>query len=265
VAVGGDLLGFTEHDGGLFAVSAVGGRFRLHRLPPVDHHVRALRLAVEAGRPEAVAVAAEALDALLPPTGRGPITVVGSPPGLPWAALPSYRGRPVSLGGPTGATPVSTAAWIAGPALTHATREVTALQRVHGGTVLAGRAATVDAALRAMDGVDVVHIAAHGRVRGLFSSVQLADGHLHGHDLDRLVRPPRVVVLSSCESDLAPAFLRRGAEAVIAGTLAVADDRTPALMAAVHRGLRAGLGAAAALALAQVEHGDPSFSCFGPG
>jgi CHAT domain-containing protein len=99
----------------------------------------------------------------------------------------------------------------------------------------------------------------------LFSSLQLADGHLHEHDLDRLVRPPRVVVLSSCESGLAPAFLRRGAEAVIAGTLAVSDDRTPALMAAVHLGLRAGLGPAAALAAAQVDHGDQAFSCFGPG
>lgn len=265
VLSGATLLGFTEYDGDLFAVSVVGGRFRLHRILPVDHHVRALRLAVEAGRKDAVAASAEALDALLPPTGDGPITIVGSPPGLPWAALPSYRGRPVSLGGPTGPAPLSTTAWIAGPALTHAAREVTALHRVHGGVVLTGRSAAVDAALRAMDGVDVVHIAAHGRVRGLFSSLQLADGHLHGHDLDRLARPPRVVVLSSCESDLAPAFLRRGAEAVIASTLAVPDDRTPALMAAVHRGLRAGLGPAAALALAQVEHGDRAFSCFGSG
>jgi tetratricopeptide (TPR) repeat protein len=265
VPSGAPLLSFTEHDGRLFAVSVVGGRFRLHRISPVEHHVRALRLAVETGRRDAAAAAAEALDALLPPTGDGPVTITGSPPGLPWAALPSYRGRPVSLGGPTGSVPVSTTAWIAGPELTHATREVTSLQRVHGGAVLTGRSASVDAALRAMDGVDAVHIAAHGRVRGLFSSLQLADGYLHEHDLDRLVRPPRVVVLSSCESDLAPAFLGRGAEAVIASTLAVPDDRTPALMAAVHLGLRAGLGPAAALALAQVEHEDQAFTCFGPG
>jgi tetratricopeptide (TPR) repeat protein len=259
------LLSFTRHDGDLFAVSVVGGRFRLHRVAPVDHHVRALRLAVEAGRQDAAALSAEALDALLPPTGDGPVTITGSPPGLPWAALPSYRGRPVSLGGPTAPAPLSTSAWIAGPALTHAAREVTALRRVHGGVVLTGRSATVDAALRSMDGVDVVHIAAHGRVRGLFSSLQLADGHLHGHDLDRLARPPRVVVLSSCDSDLAAAFLRRGAGAVIASTLAVPDDRTPALMAAVHAGLRAGLGPAAALADAQVDHGDQAFTCFGRG
>ncbi len=260
-------LTFTEHDGDLHAVTVLDGRARLHRIAPLDHHVRTLRLAVEADRPAAVATAAGALDALLPPTGDGPITITGSPRGLPWAALPSYRGRPVSLDAttPPNPAPLRTSTWIAGPALTHADREVTTLHRAHGGTVLTGRSATVDTALRAMDGVDVLHITAHGRARGLFSSLQLADGHLHGHDLDRLTRPPRIVVLSSCDSDLATAFLRRGAEAVIASTLAVPDDRTPALMAAVHAGLRAGLGPAAALARAQLAHGDQAFTCFGSG
>ncbi|WNV91103.1 CHAT domain-containing protein [Umezawaea sp. Da 62-37] len=269
VAPDGALLSFTVHNGQLIAVSVVDGRFRLHRLDPVDHHVRALRLAVETGHEDAVRASAEALDALLPPTGDGPVTIAGSPPGLPWAALPSYRGRPVSLGAtPPYPDPPRAGAWIAGPNLAHADREVGALHRLHGGTVLTGRSATVEAALRAMDGVDVAHLAAHGHLRGdqpLFSSLELADGPLHGHDLDRLARPPRVVVLSACDSGLAPAFLRRGTGAVIASTLAVPDDRAPALMAAFHTALRAGLGPAAALAQAQVRHGDRRFNCFGPG
>jgi len=265
IPVIGPTLAFTPYNGDLLAVTAVDGRHRLHRVPRLDHHVHALRLAVEADRPHAVRTAAEALHALLPPTGTGPITITGSPAGLPWAALPSYRGRPVSLGSTPPPVPLRTSAWIAGPALAHAGREIAALHRAHGGTALTGGAATVDAALRTMDGVDVVHVAAHGHRRGLFSSVQLADGHLHAHDLDRLSHPPRIVVLSSCDSGLAPAFLRRGTGAVIASTLAVPDDRTPALMAAVHAGLRAGLGPAAALASAQLQHGDRSFTCFGPG
>ncbi|PRY43347.1 CHAT domain-containing protein [Umezawaea tangerina] len=269
VPSGTTLLAFTIHNGHLIAVSVVDGRCRLHRLPPVDHHVHALRLAVETGHEDAVRASADALDALLPPTGDGPVTITGGPPGLPWAALPSYRGRPVSLGAaPPDADPPRTHAWIAGPDLVHADREVADLRRAHGGTVLAGRAATVEAALRAMDGVDVAHLAAHGHLRGdqpLFSSLQLAGGPLHGHDLDRLARPPRIVVLSACDSGLAPAFLRRGAKAVVASTLTVPDDRAPALMAAFHDGLRSGLGPAAALADAQVRHGDRRFSCFGPG
>ncbi|MET1075587.1 MAG: CHAT domain-containing protein [Umezawaea sp.] len=261
------LLSFTVHHGHPIAVSVVDGRCRLHRLAPLDHHVRALGLALETGHDDAARASAEALDALLPPTGDGPVTITGSPPGLPWAALPSYRGRPVSLGAaPPSRVPPRTSAWISGPNLVHADREVAALHREHGGTVLTGRAATVEAALRAMDGVDVVHLAAHGHLRGdqpLFSSLELADGPLHGYDLDRLTRPPRVVVLSACDSGLAPAFLRRGSEAVVASTLTVPDDRAPALMAAFHTGLRAGLDPAAALARAQVRHGDRRFSCFG--
>ncbi|HWO59358.1 MAG TPA: CHAT domain-containing protein [Umezawaea sp.] len=260
-------LAFTRHGGDLHTVTAVANRFRLHRIDPLDHHVEALRLAVEADRPTAAAHAAEALEALLPPTGDGPITITGSPPGLPWAALPSYRGRAISLDGgpPQNPKPLRTSAWIAGPELTHATREVVALHRLHGGAVRTGRSATVDAALRAMDGTDVVHVAAHGRSRGLFSALQLADGELQEHDLSRLRRPPRIVVLSACDSGLAPAFLRHGAEAVIAGTLAVPDDRTPAFMAAVHEGLRTGLDPATALARAQLAHDDRAFTCFGSG
>jgi hypothetical protein len=260
-------LAFTRHDGVLHAVTAIANRFRLHRIDPLDHHVEALRLAVEADRPAAAAHAAEALETLLPPTGTGPITITGSPPGLPWAALPSYRGRAITLDGeaPPNPEPLRTSAWIAGPDLTHATREVATLHRLHGGTIRTGRSATVDAALRAMDGTDVVHVAAHGRSRGLFSSLQLADGELHEHDLSRLRHPPRIVVLSACDSGLAGAFLRHGAEAVIASALAVPDDRAPAFMAAVHAGLRAGLGAAAALARAQLAHDDRAFTCFGSG
>jgi CHAT domain-containing protein len=209
------------------------------------------------------------LDALLPPTGDGPLTIVpaGVLHGLPWSALPSYRGRPVSVAASAGASePLRTSAWIAGPDLVHARQEVVALHGTHGGARLTDSDSTVDKALAAMDGVDIAHLAAHGTARAdLFSSLDLADGPLHGHDLDRLHRPPKVVVLSACDSGLAPAFLTRGTTAVIASTRHVPDDRVPALMATVHAGLRTGVGPAAALAHAQSEHGDLGFNCFGSG
>ena len=69
--------------------------------------------------------------------------------------------------------------------------------------VLDGAAATVAAALAALDGASLAHIAAHGRFREdspLFSSLTLADGPLLVHDLQGLARPPHRVVLSACES-----------------------------------------------------------------
>jgi tetratricopeptide (TPR) repeat protein len=267
------LLSFTVHDGQLLAVSVVGKQVRLHRIGELDRHVRALRLAIAAGHRQAAREAAAALDRLMPPTGDGPLVVTpaGALHDMPWSALPSLRGRPVSVAATLqGRTthPILTSAWIAGPDLVHAEREVKTLQNRYGGTALLNRSSTVDAALRAMDGVDVAHLAAHGAVRAdqpLFSSVAMADGPLHGHDLDRLEQLPRVVVLSACDSGLAPAFLTRGTTAVIASTRQVPDDRVPALMATVHAGLHRGIGPAAALAQAQSEHGDLGFNCYGSG
>lgn len=271
------LLCFTSSGGQLHAVSIVDGRLRPHRMgpsAPVAHQVRALRLALTARDRTAVASSAHALDDLLIPTGHRPLVVVPTTElaGLPWSALPSRRGRAVSVVPSarhwlrtTGAELVlDRALWVAGPGLRHARREVLALQGRHGGAVLRDQQSTVDAVLTAMAASDIAHLAAHGTVRP-FSSLCLADGPLHAHDVARLRRAPAVVVLSACDSGLAPALLRRGTRTVIASVRAVPDEQVVDLMAAVHVALRAGTPPATALAQAQRLHGDLGFSCFGAG
>jgi CHAT domain-containing protein len=213
---------------------------------------------------------------------------------LPWAALPSCAGRPVTvapsvlswlravrvLAAHRGAGSV----WVAGPGLEHAVREVVGLRDASGGgRLLVAEQSTVDAVLAALDGADnhgagIAHIAAHGRFRSdqpLFSTIELADGPLYVHDLDRLRRGPRLLVLSACEGGLsgvhpgdelmglAAALLTRGTATMIASVVPVPDERTAEVMTALHAGLRAGLAPAAALAAAQADHGQLGFVCFG--
>jgi len=271
------LLRFASGAGQLRAVSVVDGRVRPHRMgssASVVHQVRALRLALSARDRTAVASSADALDDLLIPTGHRPLVVVPTAElvDMPWSALPSRRGRPVSVApsvrhwlraSATGLA-FDRALWVAGPGLRHAGREVRALRGRHGGVALHGPESTVDAVLTAMAGADIAHIAAHGTVRPC-PSLCLADGPLRGHDLARAHRTPSVVVLSACDSGLAPALLRRGTRTVLASVRAVPDEQVLDLMAAVHVALRAGTPPATALAQAQRLHGDLGFSCFGAG
>ena len=112
---------------------------------------------------------------------------------------------------------------------------------------------------------DLVHLAAHGRFRGdnpQFSALDLADGPLTGHDVERLPAAPAVAVLSACETGtsavlaggellgLAASLLGIGVRGVVAPVLQVPDLETAPLMVDVHRGLQAGLPVAAALAAA---------------
>ncbi|NUT47038.1 MAG: CHAT domain-containing protein, partial [Saccharothrix sp.] len=225
-------------------------------------HVRSLSLA---DAPHAVA----GLDLLLRPAGDRELVVVPSPEleRMPWAALPSARGRALSVAPSTSCwfradtRPLALAdrLWVVGPSLLHAHREVEALRRAHGGRVRS----TVDATLRGMAEADVVHIAAHGVRRDeLFSYLRLVDGPLHGHDLDELARVPPVVVLSACESGLARVLLRRGARVVVESVRAVPDDRVVDLMVDLHASLAT---PAQALADAQARHGDLGFVCVGSG
>src|SRR5207237_6303260 len=124
---------------------------------------------------------------------------------LPWAALPSLRGQPVVVA-PSLAIWASLAqlprsrrrktALIAGPRLRHAAREVKELAalREHA-HVLHGKEATAKAALAALDGAALAHLACHGHFRAdspLFSSLELADGPLNVYDLQTLRRAPEV-------------------------------------------------------------------------
>jgi CHAT domain-containing protein len=152
--------------------------------------------------------------------------------------------------------------WVAGPGLRHADREVAALHRRWGGTLITSRDSTVDRVWTALDGAGVVHIAAHGRYRAeapLYSYLELADGPLYGHDLGAA---PRLIVLSACEAALStPLF--PGTRAMIASTVPVADAAAVELVSAFYEHLQH--GPAEALARAQVGCGDRGFVCMGAG
>jgi CHAT domain-containing protein len=131
--------------------------------------------------------------------------------------------------------------------------EVKALAERHrDAVVLRDGSATVDNCLRALDGASVAHIAAHGRFRSdspLFSTLEVDDGPLTVHDLERLSRAPYRLVLSACESGvMAPvgsaqllgfvaALLSLGTAGVVSSVVAVNDHASAALMVEVHRWL----------------------------
>lgn len=275
------LLSYWVADGELGVVSVVGRTARLHRLGPAGRladHVDALRFAAGVRGP-GERRAAERLDrGLLAPVRSfvGDRALVVVPAGelreLPWAALPSCAGRPVSVVPCAGAweprTPgTGTRVWVAGPGLEHAEPEIRRLHRRWGGR----RRSTVGPALAAMDGAELAHVAAHCRFREdnpMFTGVELADGPLYAYDLDGLARPPRLLVLSACEGarggllGLAAVLLRRGTT-LVASTIPVPDDAATRLMTGLHERLAAGLGVAAALAEAQHAHGHLGFVCLG--
>ena len=130
----------------------------------------------------------------------------------------------------------------------------------------AGPQASAGAVRAAMDGAGLVHIAAHGRLRGdnpLFSSLLMADGPLTVYELERLGRAPRHVVLAACEAGrshavtrdevwgLADALLGQGADSLVAPVMSILDTATVDFMRDYHGELRAGRCPAEALALAQ--------------
>lgn len=288
------LLELVEVDSELYAVVLARGRASLHALGPARAAMAAMeqmrfalrRLArpgtsapARAAAHQALAAAAGRVDSgLLGPVrarlGDGPVVIVPTGPlhSLPWSVLPTLAGRPLNVA-------PSAAAWLrarsvgrvgtrvvvaAGPELPGAAAEAQVVAAGYtAADCLRGEAATVSAVLTAADGADVLHVAAHGTFRTdnpLFSSLLLADGQLTVHDLCRLVRAPRLIVLSACDAALAEvhpgdevlglvsALLSLGAAAVIAPVVPVGDESTAAVMARLHEQLRAGAGPAAALA-----------------
>ncbi|MFI6291922.1 CHAT domain-containing protein [Nonomuraea sp. NPDC050790] len=223
--------------------------------------------------------------------GDRPLVVVPSGPlyTLPWSALPYLRGRPLTVAAaarawlrartaprPGRARPVVVAT--AGPDLDEAPEEVRQVLSHHpGGHEIEGRIAPV---LRALGEADVVHVAAHGVFQArspLLSSITLADGPLMAYDLLGLERPPRLVVLSSCDAGMARApcegaplglagtFLAQGTACVVAGMVPVRDEEALAVMACFHEFLSAGQSPARALAEATAKTGVTAFACFGAG
>lgn len=218
------------------------------------------------------------------------LTPSGVLAGVPWGLLPGLQGRSVTVA--QSATSwqlrqsspprMANAGFVAGPRVARAQAEVTAAARLWAGsTVLTGADATAAAVTGVAGSVDVLHLSAHGRHSSenpLFSGVELVDGPWFGYDIDQLTRVPDVVLLSACEVGrsevrygeeligMTAAWQHAGARTVIASAAAVNDDAAHDVLLGVHRGLRAGLDPAAALAAAlpPPDEGTPPapFVCF---
>ena len=290
------LIEFAKSRGRMLALVLVDGRLRVRWLGDFEPLVgdlnnllfalrwmSAVRPDRAGGRRDRLVAAADRLNRLLlapleADIGDRSLVVVPTEPlhGLPWAILPSCRGRAVSVcpsatlwqvvsaGGRL--DPPGRALLVAGPRLTHAEPEVRAVAQLYPAPqVLVGDEARVGTVLEAMAGADVIHLAAHGLFRTdnpLFSAIELADGPLTGYDIERLPRSPTRAVLSACETGraaswaggevlgLAATMLSVGVRSVVAPVLPIADAETAPLMVGLHTGLRAGLPASAALARA---------------
>jgi tetratricopeptide (TPR) repeat protein len=251
----------------------------------------------ESIRHQAATLTAEIVAPLRGALGDGGIVFVPAGPlaGIPWGLLPDLRGRPVTVC-PSASTWL--AAWrkgqaagapgpdrppllLAGPDLKHATREVTEIARSYPGCrPLLRQQATVGAALQALDGAPLAHLAAHGhhdQENFLFSRIDLADGPLMAYDIQNLAAAPRHVVLSSCDVGrtvvrpgeeilgFTAALLYIGTATVTSCVTRVGDDDAVGTMTAYHRLLASGNRPAEALAGATADEPFSPFVCFGGG
>jgi tetratricopeptide (TPR) repeat protein len=231
--------------------------------------------------------------ARLPEVASGPVVLVpsGALASVPWACLPELSGRPLTVAR-------SATSWletrhaprprrvglVAGPGVARAAEEVTnAGSAWAAARVLTGPAATASEVSRLAAGVDLLHVAAHGRHSAdspLFSGLELVDGTWHGYDIDQLPQVPGLVVLSACELGRSAvrwgaetlgatvAWQHAGAACVIASPTRVGDDVACEVLTATHHALAAGQGPSDALAAARASaatEGVVPFTCFGAG
>jgi CHAT domain-containing protein len=199
--------------------------------------------------------------------GDGPVVV--SPTSrlhaAPWALLPSLTDRAVSVTPSAGlwlrarsaGSGAGARVLVAGPGLESGGAEIDVLAGLHPEAVLLTHgAATVARTLEALDGAAVAHVAAHGRFREdspMFSSLDLDDGPLTVHDLERLDKAPYRMVLSACESGvmapigagellgLVAAMLSLGSAGVVSSVARVNDQATAELMIDVHEAIDQGV------------------------
>ena len=314
---GQTLVAILGRDGQMVAVVVRHGSARLVRLGDFETAAEAARrlsadldtlagrllparleaVIRESIRHQAAALTAEIVAPLRGALGDGGIVFVPAGPlaGIPWGLLPDLRGRPVTVC-PSASTwlaasrkgqaaadpgPNRPPLLLAGPDLEYAAREVTEIARSYPDCrPLLPQQATVPAALRALDGAPLAHLAAHGhhdQENFLFSRIDLADGPLMAYDIQKLAAAPRHVVLSSCDVGrtvvrpgeeilgFTAALLYIGTATVTASVTRVGDDDAVGTMTAYHRLLAAGTRPAEALAAATA--GDPfsPFVCFGAG
>ncbi len=314
---GQTLAGIVARSGEMVAVLAGRGPARLVRLGDFHAAAEAARrlnadldtlagrrlparletVIRESIRHQAETLTAEIIAPLRSSLGDGGIVFVpaGSLASVPWGALPDLRGRPVTVSpsasswlaawrrGQAAAArpPAGTPLLVAGPDLEHAALEVTEIARCYPGCrPLLPDTATVSAALRALDGAPLAHLAAHGhhdQENFLFSRVDLADGPLMAYDIQQLAAAPRHVVLSSCDVGrtvvrpgeeilgFTAALLYIGTATVTASVTRVGDAAAVGTMTAYHRLLAAGTRPAEALAAATADEPFSPFVCFGGG
>jgi tetratricopeptide (TPR) repeat protein len=307
------LVELIALEGRLLAVTLIDGRARLQDLAGIDEvaleqgylraALRRLLVAPE-GDPSAtsasraVGATAARLDQLLIsplhlPDGPVVIVPTGALHGLSWAALPSLSRRALTVSpsaelwhrrSRSANVPAGRVALVAGPDLPGGDREVRRLARHYpGANVLRGAAASAVRVRDAIEGADLVHMAAHGTFRAdapLFSALRLADGPLTVYELERLAAAPDTLILPACDAALlevrpgdellgtAAALLSLGVASVVAPLLPVPDVATAPLMLSLHERLRQGSSPSAALAEAAAERDDPvalAFVCIGAG
>ncbi|MGN6221249.1 MAG: CHAT domain-containing protein [Microbacterium sp.] len=222
------------------------------------------------------------LEPMMRVAGSGPVvlTVPGVLNGVPWSMLPSLRGRAFTLA----ASATRWAAWrdepptdgpragfAVGPRVERGQDEVSRAARMWPrAVVLSSNRASASAVTELAEGVDVLHIAAHGRHavdNPMFSGLELADGTLFGYDIDLIENVPDTVILSACEVGrssvrwgeeaigMTRVWLHAGARCVVAAPVVVADDDACELLAAMHEGLAAGIPPSVALAEASERTG----------
>ncbi|SDC62015.1 CHAT domain-containing protein [Actinokineospora iranica] len=306
------LVSFATSDGEVVAVVVTGERTRMVRLgssaaaaewsarlhadldalapdtlpPPIVDVVKASAARSAGGLDE------QLICPLLDLIGDRELIVIptGALYAVPWGSLPSLLGRPVVVAPSatawlSAATAKSTSGGTVlarGPLLTGFVAEEGMLSTVYPDAVaFSGEAATVAEVLKALDGAELAHLAAHGEhepTNALFSRLELADGPLFAYEVARLRQPPRQVVLAACELALnyvrpgdealgyAGALLASGVRTVVAATSRVGDESAATAMVAYHQRLAAGVAPARALAESVAD--DPyrrPFICLGAG
>ncbi|MGL5866624.1 MAG: CHAT domain-containing protein [Dermatophilaceae bacterium] len=263
----GDQLSVLVVSGGTVRRFAVGGIQDAERAADLARFVlhQAARGRTVATGQVAGRLGAATLGRAVRALGQGPVVI--SPTSrlhaVPWAMVPELADRPVTV------VP-SAAAWlrcraasasasasgtvlVVGPGLESGGAEVDVLAgRDPAARVLRDGSATVDGCLAALDGASVAHVAAHGRFRHdspLFSAIQLDDGALTVHDLQRMQRAPHRLVLSACESGvmapvgtrellgLSSALLDLGTVGIVSSVVPVNDRASVPLMVELHAAL----------------------------
>ncbi|MFM6850205.1 MAG: CHAT domain-containing protein [Terrabacter sp.] len=245
-----DHVWFFRHHGRLGAVGIVGGRATLRDLMPIEraaelaqrvrvdlraaatHHLGPLAGAVWSSLRSS---ATELDDALIRPwhSDRG-LVVVSCPEvsALPWAVLPSMRGRPFTVapsltsfarrglarrgGVPAGSTGSAGSAGSAssagsavhvsvGPGVPRAAAEGRSIIGTWGTEARLVQPSRRDELVAALARPGIVHVAAHGTHQvesPLFSSLVLHDGPVFAHELQPTGVRADHVVLSACEVGL---------------------------------------------------------------